>query len=56
MAPDYVIDQFHAALMDDDQFNEACMRVALKAAAEHFVQEEDQYDLAAELCMRVSVS
>ena len=51
-----VIDSFHSYLMDDDQFNEAMMRVALQIAEEHTADEEDQYELAMDLCCRVSVA
>ena len=56
------IDSFHSLLMDDDQFNEAMMRVALQVAedicenAPIETDEEDAYDLAMKLCCRVSVA
>ena len=42
--------------MDDDQFQEALMRVALEVAAGVTDNTEDQMDLAMELTTRVSVS
>ena len=60
MIPHAVLDTFHSMLMDDDQFNEAMMRVALQVATSYNApgQEPDQddYDLAMELCCRVSVA
>ena len=61
--PASVIDSFHSLLMDDDEFNEAMMRVALQVS-EHYHQrpgggcyeEDNVYDLAMELCTRVCVS
>ena len=54
--PNSVLDSFHSLLMDDDQFNEAMMRVALQVAEGHTADEEDQYELAMDLCCRVSVA
>ena len=60
--PASAIDSFHSMLMDDDQFNEAMMRVALQVAEDMCknapceTDEEDVYDLAMELCIRVSVA
>ena len=61
--PHSAIDSFHSYLMDDDQFNEAMMRIALQvaegeltAAGKGVYDEEDLYDLAMELCTRVCVS
>ncbi len=64
--PHSVVDSFHSYLMDDDNFNEAMMRVALQVAEDHVgklrqqdpggYDEEDLYDLAMELCTRVSVA
>ena len=61
--PHSVVDSFHSYLMDDDQFNEAMMRVALQVATEHMQRpgggvydEEDLYDLAMDLCTRISVA
>ena len=60
--PASAIDSFHSILMDDDQFNEAMMRVALEVAqrccddAPCETDEEDVYDLAMQLCCRVSVA
>ena len=48
--PYSTVDTFHSYLMDDDQFNEAMMRVALKVAEEQDLKGEDVYDLAMELC------
>ena len=55
-----VLDKFHEELMDDDQFNEAAMRVALRVAQYYAgpgakLTEED-YELAMDLCTRLSVS
>ena len=58
----HVVDTFHSYLMDDDQFNEAMMRVALQVAEQYckeapcVTDEEDVYELAMELCTRVSVA
>lgn len=55
----HVIDSFHSHLMDDDQFNEALMRVALQVVQSYAPGEpltEKDYDLAMELCSRVSIS
>ena len=61
------IDSFHSILMDDDQFNEAMMRVALDVSRDRLAalrlndpqsgafDEEDVLDLAMDLCTRVSV-
>ena len=60
--PASAIDSFHSLLMDDDQFNEAMMRVALDVAQTYCdnapceTDEEDVYDLAMQLCCRVSVA
>ena len=60
--PFAVLDKFHSLLMDDDQFNEAMMRVALDVAQTYCdnapceTDEEDVYELAMELCCRVSVA
>ena len=60
--PASAIDSFHSILMDDDQFNEAMMRVALQVSEEMCknapceTDEEDVYDLAMQLCCRVSVA
>ena len=63
-----MIDSFHSLLMDDDQFNEAMQRVALKVAEDHLealrlndpqsgaYDEETLYDLAMALCCRVTVA
>ena len=60
MIPHHAIDSFHSLLMDDDQFNEAMMRVALQVAQSYLGPGEDMdeelYDLAMELCCRVSVA
>ena len=56
--PFSVLDTFHSLLMDDDQFNEAMMRVALQTAHLYNPGEaldEQDYDLAMELCTRISV-
>ena len=60
--PASAIDSFHSLLMDDDQFNEAMMRVALDVAQSYCddapceTDEEDVYELAMELCCRISVA
>ena len=54
--PYHVVDSLHSILMDDDQFQEALMRVALEVASGVTDDSEDQLELAMELCTRVSVS
>ena len=57
--PFAVIDKFHSLLMDDDQFNEAAMRVALEVASYYAGGEpltDEDMALAMELCGRVSVA
>ena len=61
--PASALDSFHSLLMDDDEFNEACMRVALQVAESYLqrpgggVYDEDQlYDLAMELCTKVTIA
>lgn len=59
MVPNTVIDKFHSLLMDDDMFNEAVMRVALEVVQSYAPGEaltDKDYDLANELCCRLSVS
>jgi len=60
LVPNHAIDSFHSKLMDDDQFNEAMMRVALEVAGSYLGPgeplDDDSYDLACELCCRVGVS
>jgi hypothetical protein len=60
MVPHSTLDTFHSLLMDDDQFNEAMMRVALKVVQSYMapgeVMTDADYDLANELCCRVSVA
>jgi len=60
MIPNHAIDSFHSLLMDDDQFNEAMMRVALQVAQSYMgpgeALDEEAYDLAMELCCRISVA
>jgi len=57
--PYSTIDTFHSILMDDDQFNEAAMRVAMQAATDTLLDkdhdDEDLYDLAMELVTYISV-
>ena len=65
--PHSTIDSFHSILMDDDQFNEAAMRVALQVATDTLeaqrlndpqsgaYDDEDMYDLAMELVTLISV-
>ena len=65
--PHSTIDSFNSILMDDDQFNEAAMRVALEVATNTLeaqrlndphsgaYDEEDMYDLAMELVTLISV-
>lgn len=60
MIPNAAIDRFHSILMEDDQFQEAMMRVALDVAA-YYQPGKDPYDedtmaLAMDLVTRVSVS
>ena len=54
--PYHVVDSLHSILMDDDQFQEALMRVALEVASGVTDNTQEQLDLAMELCNRVSVS
>ena len=58
--PFSAIDKFHSMLMDDDEFNEAAMRVALQVAQYYAGPgeklTEDDYQLAMDLCTRLSVS
>ena len=60
LIPNSALDSFHSLLMDDDQFNEAMMRVALQVAESYLAPgeelDEEGYDLAMELCCRVSVA
>ena len=60
MIPNHAIDSFHSLLMDDDQFNEAMMRVALQVVQSYMapgeVMTDEDYDLANELCCRISVA
>ena len=60
MIPNAAIDKFHSLLMDDDQFNEALMRVALQVAQSYNAPgqplNEQDMELAMELCVRVSVA
>ena len=60
MIPNHAIDSFHSKLMDDDQFNEAMMRVALEVAGQYLAPgeelDEEGYELAMQLCCRVSVA
>ena len=57
--PYSTIDTFHSILMDDDQFNEAAMRVAMQVATDTLQDkdhdDEDLYDLAMELVTYISV-
>lgn len=60
MVPNAAIDKFHSLLMDDDQFNEAVMKVALQVASYYAgpgvpLTDED-YQLAMDLCTKVSVA
>ena len=54
--PYHVVDSLHSILMDDDQFQEALMRVALEVSSGVTDNLEEQMELAMELCNRVSVS
>ena len=60
MVPNHAIDKFHSLLMDDDQFNEAAMRVALQVAQYYAgpgtALEESDYQLAMELCSKLTVA
>ena len=68
MIPHSVIDSFHSILMDDDEFNEAVMRVAVDLSKDRLealrlndpqsgaYSWDDVIDLANELCCRISVS
>ena len=54
-----VLDRFHSVLMEDDQFNDSLMRVALEVA-QHYQGsgslDEESMQLAMDLCTRVSVA
>lgn len=56
----FVVDTFHSMLMDDDEFQEATMRVALKVAQYYAGPgnklTEDDMRMAEELCSMVGVS
>jgi len=60
MVPNAALDKFHSLLMDDDQFNEAMMRVALQVAQSYNAPgqplDEQDMKLAMDLCTRVSVA
>ena len=60
MLPYKALDSFHSMLMDDDNFNEALMRVALEVVKSYYAPgeklDETAYDMAGELCCRVSVA
>ena len=60
MIPNHAIDTFHSLLMDDDMFNEAMMRVALEVVQSYMapgeVMTDEDYDLANELCCRISIA
>lgn len=60
MIPNSAIDKFHSLLMDDDQFNEAMMRVALQVAQSYNAPgqplDDQDLQLAMDLCTRVSVA
>ena len=52
-------ERFHKWLMEDEQFNEACMRVALQVAQYYQGEgplDEESLQLAMHLCTRVSVA
>ena len=57
--PFSVMDKFHSLLCDDDQFNEAVMRVALETVSYYAGGEaltDKDYELAYELCSRVTAA
>ena len=57
--PFSTLDTFHSQLMEDEQFLDAMMSVALKVAEDNTpgdTDEDDIYDIALELVNRVSVS
>ena len=60
MVPNAALDKFHSLLVDDDQFNEAVMKVALEVAQYYAgpgaTLDDDDYKLAMDLCNKVSVS
>ena len=60
MVPNAAIDKFHSLLMDDDQFNEAVMKVALEVAQYYagpgVALTDDDIQFAMDLCTTVSVS
>ena len=58
--PHAALDRFHSLLMEDDEFNEAMMRVALEVvqyyAGPDQVLDDEDYDMAMDLVTRVSVA
>ena len=60
MVPNHALDSFISKLMDDDQAQEAIMRVALEVSSQYNSPgeplDEKGYDLAYELCSRVTVN
>ena len=60
MIPNAAIDKFHSLLMDDDVWNERLMACALQVAQYYAGPDaaltEQDYELAYELCVRVSVA
>ena len=59
MLPNAAIDRFHSTLMDSDLFNEAMMAAAVEVVQYYAGGEpltEKDYEMAQELCTRVSVS
>lgn len=54
-----VLDKFHSLLMDDDNFNEAMMRVALQTVQYYAGSDkltEDDMQLAMDLCSKVTLA
>ena len=60
MVPNAALDKFHSLLMEDDDFNDAVMKVALKVASYYdgpgAPVNDDTLALANELFSRVSVA
>ena len=60
MVPNSVIEKFQSLLLDDDQFNEAVMRVALEVAQSYLAPgdtlDEEGYSLAYDLAGKVGLN
>ena len=60
MLPNHAIDSFHSLLMDDAQFNDALSRVAMEVVRSYYAPgealDDNAYDMAMELCTRVTLA